>query len=106
VGPLRSFSCDAIQFPVLIKQYGAVTSINFSPVSPHNFAVTSSSRVQIYSSASHKPVKTLSRFRDVAYSASYRNDGKLLVAGGEVPVVQIFDLGSRAILRSLRGHER
>ncbi|ELR15292.1 U3 small nucleolar RNA-associated protein 15 family protein [Acanthamoeba castellanii str. Neff] len=93
------------KFPVLIKQYGAVTSINFSPVSPHNFAVTSSSRVQIYSSASHKPVKTLSRFRDVAYSASYRNDGKLLVAGGEVPVVQIFDLGSRAILRSLRGHE-
>ena len=31
---------------------------------------------------------------------------KLLVAGGEVPVVQIFDLGSRAILRSLRGHDR
>ena len=38
--------------------------------------------------------------------ASYRYDGNLLVAGGEDPVVQVFDANSRVILRQFSGHTR
>jgi U3 small nucleolar RNA-associated protein 15 len=93
------------KFPVLLKQYAAVTSVEFCPVPPHTFAVSSSTRVQIYSPTSHQVQKTFSKFKDVAYSASFRNDGKLLVAGGEHPLVQVFDLNSRAVLRTMRGHQ-
>lgn len=33
------------QPPVQIKEFGAITNIDFSPVAPHNFAVTAFSRV-------------------------------------------------------------
>ncbi|KAJ3328410.1 snoRNA-binding rRNA-processing protein [Blyttiomyces sp. JEL0837] len=72
--------------PILVKEYASVTSINFSAAHPHDFAVTSSTR-------------------DVAFSGSIRNDGKLLVAGDAGGTVQVFDMGSRAILRTLSGHK-
>ncbi|KAI9278431.1 WD40-repeat-containing domain protein [Phascolomyces articulosus] len=90
--------------PILIKEYGSVTSINFSPVSPHDFAVSSSARVQIYSSKTHQAKKTISRFKDIAYSGSFRQDGKLVVAGDGTGLVQMFDVNSRAILRTFRAH--
>ncbi|KAG0941650.1 hypothetical protein G6F57_004921 [Rhizopus arrhizus] len=91
--------------PIVIKEYASVTSINFSPVSPYDFAVTSSTRVQVYSSKTHQPKKTISRFKDIAYSGSFRQDGKLIVAGDATGLIQMFDGSSRAILRSFRGHE-
>lgn len=91
--------------PILVKEYAAVNAIHFSPVSPYEFAVTSSTRVQIYSSKSNTVTKTISRFRDTAYSGSIRNDGKLAVAGDASGLVQVFDVNSRAILRSLHGHQ-
>lgn len=33
------------QAPVQIKEFGAITNIDFSPVAPHNFAVTAFTRV-------------------------------------------------------------
>jgi U3 small nucleolar RNA-associated protein 15 len=48
--------------------------------------------------------KTVSRFKSVAYSADFRYDGRVLAAGTEEGAVQVFDLSSRAILRSLKGH--
>lgn len=35
----------SLQAPVQIKEFGAVTHIDFSPVAPHNFAVTAFTRV-------------------------------------------------------------
>lgn len=93
------------QSPIVIKEYASVTSINFSPVSPYDFAVTSSTRVQVYSSKTHQPKKTISRFKDIAYSGSFRQDGKLIVAGDATGLIQMFDVGYRAILRSFKGHE-
>ncbi|ORY94368.1 WD40-repeat-containing domain protein [Syncephalastrum racemosum] len=90
--------------PILIKEYGAVSSVYFSPVAPYDFAIASSTRVQIYSSKTHQPKKTISRFKDIAYSASFRQDGKLVVAGDETGLVQVFDVNSRAILRTFREH--
>ncbi|KAJ3179051.1 snoRNA-binding rRNA-processing protein [Gaertneriomyces sp. JEL0708] len=93
------------QAPILVKEYASISSISFSPISPYDFAVTSSTRVQVYSTRSHTIKKTISRFKDTAYSGTIRGDGKLLVAGDASGLVQLFDLNSRAILRTLRGHD-
>ena len=34
-----------LQNPVTVKEYGAITDIDFCQVKPHNFAVTNSMRV-------------------------------------------------------------
>ncbi|CAM6119018.1 unnamed protein product [Calypogeia fissa] len=85
---------------------GAVSNINFCPAPPHDFAVTSSTRVTIYDGKTCEVKKTISRFTDVAYSGAFRADGQLIVAGGETGIVQVFDAGSRTILRQLKGHKR
>ena len=70
-------------------QVGAVTSIDFSPLYPYNYAVTSSMRVIIFDAHTRRPLTTLSRFKDKAYSGTFRSDGRLLVAGGETGFVQV-----------------
>ncbi|KAJ1679284.1 snoRNA-binding rRNA-processing protein [Spiromyces aspiralis] len=90
--------------PVLVKEYGSVTSIEFSPIRPYDFAVTASLRVQVYSSRTSSLKRSVSRFTNTARSASFRSDGKLMVAGDDSGLVQIFNANSRAILRTLRGH--
>ncbi|SPO28971.1 related to UTP15 - nucleolar protein, component of the small subunit processome [Ustilago trichophora] len=68
------------------------------------FAVTTGARVQIYSMRNSRVSKTISRFKDVARSANFRSDGRLMVAGDDSGLIQVFDTTSRAILRTLRGH--
>jgi U3 small nucleolar RNA-associated protein 15 len=89
---------------VFIKNYETVTSLHFSASSPHRFAVTSGSKVQLYTPRTARVVKTISRFKDTARSGHIRDDGKLLVAGDDGGVVQVFDLASRAILRTIKDH--
>ncbi|RIB22952.1 WD40-repeat-containing domain protein [Gigaspora rosea] len=87
-----------------LSEIASVTSIKFSPIQPFDFAVTSSTRVQIYSTQTYKVKKTISRFNDIAYCGTIRNDGKLLVAGDATGLIQVFDINSRAILRTMKGH--
>lgn len=94
------------RFPITYKEYSSISSINFSSTSPHDFAVTSSTRVQVYSAKTNKIVKSIARFKDTAYSGDFRNDGKLIVAGDETGKVQVFDTNSRMILRTFLGHTR
>lgn len=75
----------------LVKEHNSVTHIHFNPISPHDFAVTSSMRVQVFSSKTRQVVKTFSRFKDTVFSGEFRNDGKLLVAGDQSGLVQVFD---------------
>jgi U3 small nucleolar RNA-associated protein 15 len=75
----------------LVKEHNAITHIHFDPNSPHDFAVTSSTRVQVFSSKTRKVVKNFTRFKDTVYCGEFRNDGKLLVAGDASGLVQIFD---------------
>ena len=83
----------------------AVTNIDFCTVEPYSFAVTSSTRVEIFDPQSlQEPSKTISRFKDVAYCGTFRNDGKLLVAGSADGLIQVFDMASRSVLRQFRGH--
>lgn len=92
--------------PVQIKEFGAVTNIDFSPVAPHNFAVTAFTRVHIYGPFSQEPVKTFTRFKDTAYSGRFRSDGQLLVAGCEDSVVRLFDVSGKVALRMFKGHTK
>jgi U3 small nucleolar RNA-associated protein 15 len=109
--------------PVFVKEYAPVTSVHFSPCKPHRFAVTAATRVQIYAPRTQKITKTISRFKDVARSGSIRADGKLVVAGDDSGLVQVrqpvihvhhlflileqvFDINSRAILRTLDSHKQ
>ncbi|KAF8450282.1 Trp-Asp repeat-containing protein [Boletus edulis BED1] len=92
--------------PVFIKEYAPVTAVHFAPAKPHRYAVTAATRVQIYAPRTQKVVKTISRFKDVARSAHLRHDGKLLVAGDDTGLVQVFDVNSRAILRTFDAHKQ
>ncbi|KAF4601997.1 hypothetical protein EYR40_005198 [Pleurotus pulmonarius] len=92
--------------PVFVKEYAPVTSIHFSPARPHRYAVTAATRVQIYAPRTQKVTKTISRFKEVVRSASFRNDGKLLAAGDDSGLIQVFDVNSRAILRTLDSHKQ
>jgi U3 small nucleolar RNA-associated protein 15 len=90
-----------------------VSSISQAPVGQPNssaradiFAVTTGTRVQIYSTRTRKLVKTISRFSDVAHSGDIRSDGRLLVAGDDSGTIQAFDIGSRAILRTWHEHKQ
>ncbi|KZP33006.1 WD40 repeat-like protein [Athelia psychrophila] len=92
--------------PVFVKEYAPVTAVHFSPCKPHRYAVTAATRVQIYAPRTQKITKTISRFKDVARSGAIRADGKLVVAGDDTGLVQIFDINSRAILRTLDSHKQ
>ena len=80
--------------------------MHFSPTAPHRFAVTSGTRIQIYSPKTTRVVKTISRFKQVARGGRLRDDGKLVIAGDDTGLVQIFDVNSRAILRTIRAHDQ
>lgn len=97
----KSFSSKLIE-----QQIAAVSCIHFCPEPPYDFAVTSSTRVSVYDGQTCKVKKTISRFSDVAYSGVFRPDGQLVVAGGEMGIIQVFDINSRLVLRQLKGHTR
>lgn len=77
--------------PQLIKENHPINSIHFNPVSPYDFAVVSSTRIQIFSSKTRQVIKTFSRFKDTVLSGQFRFDGKLLVASDKSGLVSIYD---------------
>ncbi|KAG7205071.1 hypothetical protein KM043_005449 [Ampulex compressa] len=91
--------------PVLVKEFGPIDYIDFSPIEPHYFAVTCSVRVQVYNPITKLVTKNLSRFKEAAYGGSFRNDGRLLCAGGEESVIRLFDVSTKSLLRLFSGHK-
>lgn len=89
---------------MLVKEYGGIEYIDFSPVQPHYFAVTCSLRVQIYNPITKLVVKNISSFNENVYGGTFRKDGRLLLAGDETGTVRLFDTSSRNPLRIFRGH--
>jgi U3 small nucleolar RNA-associated protein 15 len=81
---------SVLQNPVFIKSYAPITSIDFSASTPHRYAVTSGTRIQIYSPKTARVVKVISRFKDTARSGTIRDDGKLVVAGDDSGLVQVW----------------
>ena len=79
--------------------------LNSSTQASDLFATTTGTRVQFFSVRSRKLVKTISRFDDVAHSAEIRRDGRVMVAGDESGTIQVFDINSRAILKTWKEHK-
>ncbi|KAL9597163.1 MAG: hypothetical protein Q9219_005329 [cf. Caloplaca sp. 3 TL-2023] len=79
---------------------------NLQTSSLDHFAVTSGRQVQIFSIRNRKREKQISRFDDVAHGAEIRRDGKVLVAGDESGTIQVFDVHSRAILKTWKEHKQ
>ena len=71
-----------------------------------SFAITTGTRVQIYSNRTRKLVKTITRFGDVAHSGEIRKDGRILVAGEDTGKIQVFDVKSRAVLKTWSTHKQ
>ncbi|XP_067928727.1 U3 small nucleolar RNA-associated protein 15 homolog [Watersipora subatra] len=94
----------SFEFPITKKEYGPITDVQFSPTEPYQYAVTSSTRVQIYSCETNQIVKTFSKFKEVVHCSRYRRDGKLLLAGTEAGMVKVYNIENKSCLRMLRGH--
>ena len=92
--------------PLIFRHKAAPTHVEFSPVSPHDFCVVNSLQVDIFSARTNGIYRTLTRFKDTVCCAAYRHDGKMLAASDERGVTQLFDLGSRAVMRTVRGHTK
>ncbi|PSN49805.1 U3 small nucleolar RNA-associated protein 15 [Blattella germanica] len=90
--------------PSLVKEFGPIDYIDFSPVEPNYFAVTCSVRVQIYNPITKVVQKNISHFRETAYGANFRSDGNLICVGGDECHVKLFDANSKSLLRVFKGH--
>ncbi|EGC37771.1 hypothetical protein DICPUDRAFT_29786 [Dictyostelium purpureum] len=88
------------------KKYDSMISrIELNPVNSSEIVATFNNKVRFLSTNSKKPdEREITSFKDTPYGASYRDDGKLIVVGGEDPVVKLIDVSSRNILRKFEGH--
>ncbi|OAX78663.1 hypothetical protein ACJ72_07025 [Emergomyces africanus] len=82
------------------------SSSSTSTTPPDLFTVTTGARVQLYSIRTRKLLKTLTRFDDIARCASVRADGRILAASDDGGTIQVFDIHSRAILKTWREHKQ
>ncbi|KAJ8029205.1 U3 small nucleolar RNA-associated protein 15-like [Holothuria leucospilota] len=105
ISPESKFWSD-FEFPVTVKEFDAITHLEFSPIEPYQFAATTSNKVRLFNPINNQVDRTFSRFKEKAYCGSFRHDGRLMVAGGEECVIKLLDISGRAILRFFSGHER
>jgi U3 small nucleolar RNA-associated protein 15 len=63
-------------------------------------------RLQIFSSWTRQVTRTFSRFTDIAHSGEIRRDGRVVVAGDDSGLIQVFDTTSRAILKTWNEHKQ
>ncbi|KAL4877446.1 WD40-repeat-containing domain protein [Aspergillus karnatakaensis] len=73
---------------------------------PDIFTVTTGARVQIYSIRTRKLLRSITRFDDTARGTDVRPDGRILVAGDDSGTLQVFDVSSRAILKTWKDHKQ
>lgn len=94
----------SFKLPVIAKDYAPITHVSCCAQDPWDFCISSGARVQVFSGKTRKMIKNISRFQQKAYSPQIRRDGKLLLAADESGLLQVFDMASRNILKSLKGH--
>ncbi|OWA51356.1 U3 small nucleolar RNA-associated protein 15-like protein [Hypsibius exemplaris] len=92
-------------FPVSVKEHGPIQSVSFSRTKPYYFAVTTSAKVHVFNPNTLETHKTFSRFKEAAYGAELRADGRLLAAGGDEGIVRIFDVATKSLLREFKNHK-
>jgi U3 small nucleolar RNA-associated protein 15 len=79
------------EFPTVINEYGGINHICASQVKPFYVAATHASRVHIYDSSTKTSIKSFS-FSENAYSANFRDDGKLMCIGFESNCAKVYPL--------------
>ncbi|KAI1446169.1 WD40 repeat-like protein [Annulohypoxylon stygium] len=94
------------QYPITHITVPATNPATIGSFNNDYFAITTGTRVQIYSIRTRKLVKTITRFGDIARSGDVRRDGRILVAGDDTGKIQVFDVGSRAILKTWAQHKQ
>ncbi|KAI2625829.1 WD40 repeat-like protein [Hypoxylon sp. NC1633] len=94
------------QYPITHITVPATNPATVGSSNNDHFAVTTGTRVQIYSIRTRKLVKTITRFGDIARSGDVRRDGRIVVAGDDTGKIQVFDVGSRAILKTWAQHKQ
>ncbi|KAJ0416605.1 UTP15 C terminal-domain-containing protein [Aspergillus carlsbadensis] len=93
----------------LITQPSAPSSASAFPSltqPPDIFTVTTGARIQIYSIRTRKLLRSITRFDDTVRGTDVRPDGRIVVAGDDTGTVQVFDVGSRAILKTWKDHKQ
>ncbi|PWY90924.1 small nucleolar ribonucleo protein complex subunit Utp15 [Aspergillus heteromorphus CBS 117.55] len=93
----------------LITQPSAPSSASAFPSlsqPPDVFTVTTGARVQIYSIRTRKLLRTITRFDDTVRGTDIRPDGRVIAVGDDTGTVQVFDVSSRAILKTWREHQQ
>lgn len=112
--PKDSFHIPLVEEARLLSSYrnvaklgliGSATHLRFSPVAPYELAVSHNFNVSLINPDGGHVRKTLTRFRDFAYSPDFKQDGRLLVAGAGDGTAQVFDVANRSVLRAFRGHQ-
>lgn len=93
-----------MSLPVTIKDIAAINHVDISPEEPYSFAITCSSRVQVFNPVSREITCRFSKFSKAACGGIFRNDGRLIAAGGEDGTVKLFDVKTKSLLRQFTGH--
>jgi U3 small nucleolar RNA-associated protein 15 len=87
-----------------ITLQGAPTCIDFNPANDNQYIVTSSLKIHLFDGSNDKIQRAYSRFQDDAFSAKFRKDGKLIVAGDKIGQIKVFDVGTKSLLRQVKQH--
>ncbi|MPC29304.1 U3 small nucleolar RNA-associated protein 15 homolog [Portunus trituberculatus] len=94
-----------LEFPVTVKEFTAINSVDVSPAEPHYIAVTSGPKIDVYHRETTQVWRTISRFQRLAYGGRFRQDGQLLLAGSEEGAIKLFNHRQKQLLRIFKGHE-
>ena len=73
---------------------------------PDVFTGTTGARVQIYYIRTRKLLRTITRFEDNVRGTDVRPDGRVLATGDDTGAIQVFDVNSRAILKTWKDHKQ
>ena len=82
--------------PLTIQEYGAII-----PTNPSLVACTAYSKVQVYNMETMELHKSITKFKDMAFSGRSRRDGGLFCAGIGEGGVKVFDVNTKTLLRVL-----
>eukprot|EP00931_Biecheleriopsis_adriatica_P086397 TRINITY_DN61080_c0_g1_i1.p1 TRINITY_DN61080_c0_g1~~TRINITY_DN61080_c0_g1_i1.p1 ORF type:complete len:524 (-),score=113.23 TRINITY_DN61080_c0_g1_i1:50-1621(-) len=91
------------------QEIGRVVQLAFCPASPHRLAVVSGTKVGLWQAAPGREGEleessSISKFKDVTQCASWRSDGRLMLAGEAGGSCAVIEMETRSVLRRLRGH--
>ena len=87
------------------KHIGRIDQVTFCAARPHDLAVCTSARVHVYGLDTLKPKKAFTRFTTNVTCADIRDDGQMVATGCASGTIQLFDMGSRAVLRTFNDHK-